>query len=459
MAKLTFEDLAHDIARAQDDALADGAAVAEARARLLGSSAVGGAGAAKSATPPVDMLAARRRAARRRAGVVLAVAAALAACWLVMVRRPASLTLAVGPSQQASANIGAWLAAPASAELPLAFSDGTRLVLAPGGRARIARVDADGADLVLERGRGHANVVHRDTSRWTVIAGPFEVHVTGTEFNVGWDPATEELDVTLERGGVTITGCAVDRRVVVGESIRAICKDAHAEVRTVASVVSTTPVVIGETDAAPPSEPSTTTALPPPSVPLRAAASEGIPPGSDRDASAAAIATTASVAAPAWRELAMAGKYKEATDLALAADFARECENATPEDLLLLADAARFAGHMDRANEALVALRRRFPSDARASVAAFQLGRLAFDQAHAYAKATEWFETYLREAPAGPLAREASGRLIEAKARAGDAAGARRAAQRYLDVYPTGPHADIAHALVAGSAADASPRP
>jgi len=38
--------------------------------------------------------------------------------------------------------------------------------------------------------------------------------------------------------------------------------------------------------------------------------------------------------------------------------------------------------------------------------------------------------------------------LIEARKRAGDESGARRAAESYLVRYPAGPHADLARSLV-----------
>jgi hypothetical protein len=62
-------------------------------------------------------------------------------------------------------------------------------------------------------------------------------------------------------------------------------------------------------------------------------------------------------------------------------------------------------------------------------------------------EAKRWFGESLAEAPSGTLAREASGRLIEACQRAGDAAGAKDAAREYLRVYPTGPHARLAESV------------
>ena len=72
---------------------------------------------------------------------------------------------------------------------------------------------------------------------------------------------------------------------------------------------------------------------------------------------------------------------------------------------------------------------------------------MAFDQRGSYATAAKWFALYLSEG-GGPYAREAAGRLIEARERSGDGAGALAAAKAYLTSYPDGPHAAHAHRLV-----------
>ena len=89
-------------------------------------------------------------------------------------------------------------------------------------------------------------------------------------------------------------------------------------------------------------------------------------------------------------------------------------------------------------------------ADADAAVtAAFHLGQLAFDGAHAYADAHRWFTAYLAERPGGALASEALGRTMEAEQRLGDLAAARETARRYLARYPAGAHANLANSLVA----------
>jgi TolA-binding protein len=154
-------------------------------------------------------------------------------------------------------------------------------------------------------------------------------------------------------------------------------------------------------------------------------------------------------ASPRWRVLARAGNYREAFAGLEASGFEAECARADADALVLLADIARHAGASRRAEHALLELRKRFPGTSDAAFAAFTLGRLEFDERRAYGRAATWFEAYLRERPGGSMAREALGRLMEARSRAGNAAGAREIAARYLREYPSGPHAELASRVVA----------
>lgn len=129
--------------------------------------------------------------------------------------------------------------------------------------------------------------------------------------------------------------------------------------------------------------------------------------------------------------------------------FATTCHTLTAEELLVLADASRYAGRFERADEALAAARRRFPGSDPAASAAFERGRIAMDVQRDLGPAADHFETYLREKPDGSLAREALGRALEARHRAGDNTRAGRLAVRYLAAYPDGPHAALARKVTA----------
>jgi TolA-binding protein len=182
--------------------------------------------------------------------------------------------------------------------------------------------------------------------------------------------------------------------------------------------------------------------------PPRSTASTPTPAPSAAEVPSSEAASSAPHPGVEWRKLAAASRYREAVDAAVAAGFDSQCAAASANDLLSLGDAARLAGDAAHADIAYRTLRRRFPSDSRASVAAFDLGKLAFDVRGSHADAARWFDTYLAEQPSGPLVREALGRSMEAHWRSADRAKARDLAAQYMQRYPGGPHEDLARRIV-----------
>jgi TolA-binding protein len=358
-------------------------------------------------------------------------------------RRP--LTFRVGPDEAASAGVpGAWIATPPDSATPIRFSDGTRLLIQPQSRVRVASVDSNGGRLVLENGEVRAAVIHRPGARWLVDSGPFEVLVTGTRFDVQWNPASEELVVKLDEGSVAVSGPVLGDRFAVkaGQTLHVRRREAQFEiVRDIGSPTLPLPPPVsggspseealdGGESAAPPSDtPPAPSAIPAPS------------------ASPAPQSASPRVPRPSWRELSAAGKFKEAIEAADREGFSRVCAEGSAADLRALADAARLSGDIARSQLALTTLRRRFPGDDQAAESAFLLGVIAFDTRGAHVEAARWFTTYLSERPRGRLAREAAGRLLEAEERSGNRAGSREAARRYLRDYPGGPHAEMAKAI------------
>ncbi|MFO0547820.1 MAG: tetratricopeptide repeat protein [Polyangiaceae bacterium] len=354
-----------------------------------------------------------RRVPGARALALLAAAAIFVVAALFFVRRsnnqpsPVALSFQIGGAQGV---VGEWLAAPSDKPLPVAFSDGSRLTLAAGSQARVAETTTSGAEVVLERGSLEAEVRHRADTSWRVDAGPFQVHVVGTRFEVSWDPTMKRLRLTLREGAVDLTGPGIDgaRRVAAGESVE---------------------LALGE----PP--PSATASNASAALPAPSASSAARPSTEDpKDDSAI----------PAFRRYANSGDNKSAWAALSEDGFGAWVARSGPADLALLADIARFTGHPAEAAQALVALRDRFPRSSQAADAAFMLGRAAFDQKGAVTEALSWFTTYLTERPNGTYAQEALGRVLECHARAGSTEAARKAATRYLELYPNGPHAEIA---------------
>jgi TolA-binding protein len=318
--------------------------------------------------------------------------------------------------------------------MPVAFSDGTWVDLEPNTRARIGLQDTQGGRIVLESGSARLNVVHRERVQWRVDAGPFSVHVTGTAFHVTWAPDSQLFEVALREGAVFVDGPVLDkgRTVRKGQTLR---------------VSVTRPMALLAEATSLPSYREWVTGLKAETAPKESGETES--DSSHETAQTSATPGRADTLDARWKELADEGHYEDALAAAEGRGFRHLCQRLGAASLLRLAEVARFAGRIDRAEQALVLLRERFPKRRESAIAAYTLGRAAFDQKGAYAEAGKWFETYLSQQPSGPLAREALGRLIEAQDRQGRHDKAKQTARRYLERYPDGPHTDIAARLIA----------
>jgi hypothetical protein len=152
--------------------------------------------------------------------------------------------------------------------------------------------------------------------------------------------------------------------------------------------------------------------------------------------------------AQTWRSLAEAGSYSRALTLAEAAGFKSLLASSGQNDLLLLANAARYARSGQRSKQAYTAIRRRFAGTHAARLSAFYLARLAGDVERQPQREASWLRTYLAESPSGELSASARARLMELLRSLGDTQGARSVASDYLSHHPKGPHADMARSLL-----------
>jgi TolA-binding protein len=155
-----------------------------------------------------------------------------------------------------------------------------------------------------------------------------------------------------------------------------------------------------------------------------------------------------------WRSLAEDGRYREAYAAARRIGFEALQRRASAGDLVLLGDSARHAGNPAEAVAAYETARQRSPGTEPAAVAAFSLGRLAFE-ASEVAAARRWLNVYLTERPAGALAEAALGRLFDL-ARGRDTAEALTIAKDYIRRHPNGPRAAEAASVLGSAKADAS---
>ncbi|MGE3674210.1 MAG: FecR domain-containing protein [Polyangiaceae bacterium] len=326
--------------------------------------------------------------------------------------------------------VGEWLQA--SSQTPLRFSEGTTVLLEPGARAQLKAMNQHGADVTLQDGRAVVSVSHQTGAHWSFAAGPFEVEVTGTRFDLEWHDSERRFLLLMQDGSVLVTGPTLGdgRTVVAGQRLEIDLN--------------------GNTKLSPEGSAALNRSVPP------AAEKEQLDAGAaSKDAAPAGSATkpgsvkSAADAGPnlTWQALARQGEYKLAVQTAERDGIDTVLNSASGGDLLLLGDSARYAGRANLARQAYLTARRRFPGTASAAMAAFSLGRFGGGDA------LSWFQRYLTEQPSGALAKEALGRILELQNSGGADAAALSTARRYLAQYPSGPHAPLARAVVNRAAA------
>jgi len=382
-------------------------------------------------------------------GVGLAAAGAAAAMVLFQ-RADSALTFAV---VNGSVSDGGYVRAQATGGTELQFSDGSSLALDPGTSTRVTDIDAHGSRLLLESGRAHVRVTHRPAAKWVVDAGPYSVHVVGTEFDVRWSGGDEVLDVQMQRGKVIVRGPLASNGITMeaGQHLVASVKDGEIFLdATPGASAANLPRARAEspepTFAADPAMPQTQM---PAVAPAAVSGAHAM-----RVRGGAARAVVAPAPAPAteanWSRLIAQGEFRAVLSDAESRGLARTLETASAADLTALADAARYVRRADVARRTYLAERERFPRSATAGEAAFFLGGIAEDDPGAAAtkSALEWYERYLAENPRGTYAAQALGRqmILVHKLRGADAA--RPIAREYMTRFPSGPYVDPAKKLL-----------
>lgn len=143
----------------------------------------------------------------------------------------------------------------------LSFSDGTRVDLQDGARARIAAVDSHGARIAIENGHAALSVAQRPAATWFVDAGPFVIHVTGTQFDVDWSSYDDTLSVDLHEGSLIVSGPPAPAGVLLRAGQRLTAHEGRLSIEAleVAVQVAETPLPLPEAgpeglEALPPSD-------------------------------------------------------------------------------------------------------------------------------------------------------------------------------------------------------------
>jgi hypothetical protein len=318
----------------------------------------------------------------------------------------------------------------------LRFSDGTEIRLGQGAHARIRAVTSRGAALAIERGELSADVVHTAVSEWQFSAGPFVVRVTGTAFQLDFQPEEDRFDLRLEHGAVTVTAPIANDPIPLraGQWLTIRARTHEVFIRDLLPP-SVDAGGLGPENAggwAPLSdEPTARGELTAPSATP--------PPASD--------VPRAMLGPRAWAKQLASGKFDAIVKDALERGLDSSLAESSSSDLSALADAARYTRRNDIARPALLTLRRRFPGSRPALDAAFLLGRLAEVEKNE-SGALGFFDTYLGEAPAGTYASEALGRKLAIVQHARGSSSARPIAADYLAKYPNGTYAPAARAIL-----------
>jgi transmembrane sensor len=293
---------------------------------------------------------------------------------------------------------------PSNETKPFALSDGSWVTLRPNSRIDVLENNEVALVTLLSSGSAGFKVNPGGPRRWTIECGLATVEVVGTRFSLLREPSRVRVDV--QHGVVLVRGERVrDRvqRLVDGQWLEVTAR------------------------------PDT----PPNAEQPRAEAAASEPLDSGRAAAPAPDAV--------WKDFAHGGDYAEAYGLLGPGGVRRVDDSASVKDLLTVADVARLSGHPEDAVPALQRLIAEHSADPNAPIAAFTLGRVELDTLGHPAQAAEAFSRAIALGVPSGLLEDAYARLVEARSRANDRAGARQTADEYRARFPDGARAkDVA---------------
>jgi len=261
--------------------------------------------------------------------------------------------------------------------------DGSHIEVDPRARLAVVRGEPRVVRLELQSGSALFEVAHVEGRSFEVLARGVDVRVVGTRFRVAMTES-ERVHIAVERGTVELVrhgSGEVLRRMVTGEDATV-----EADGRALTGVAA-------------------------------AAA-----PASVVDHAPEVVMPRAVVTSPASEPRSEAAR-----------NDARQLFDA--------ASAARRAGKNLQAANLFDALRRRYPTDPRAGLSSFELGRLRMDALGDPAGALEALSQALASTPAASFREDAQARLVYASDAMHDGPRCRSLRQAYLTRYPRGVHA------------------
>jgi hypothetical protein len=270
----------------------------------------------------------------------------------------------------------------------LAFSDGSRVTVAPGGRLRVDHATASDVAMHLEKGTARFEVTHDPARRFAVVIADVEVIDRGTRFEVArGDDVRPGVDVRVEEGEVELRGPAhhEPRRLSAGESWSSRAPEARS--------VDEPPV----------------------------ASPEAAPAGSARGTESRPNSES---------------RGKTRTEVPRGGS-----EASAARDLFETGNQAKLEGRLQEAAEAFDALRLRHRSDGHAALAALELGRIRLNHFGDPAGALAALEDAVKLGPRAPFREEAEARIVNALALLGRSAECLRAREQFLTHHPRSVHA------------------
>lgn len=314
---------------------------------------------------------------------------------------PTSAPLAVSVPAQRAAAVAVTRV---RAEQRVHLSDGSTAQTYPKSELDVLKNEPTNIGLRLVAGRARFDVVPDSKRSFTVDAGPVQVAVIGTVFEVEREGGRVRVGVT--EGKVRVHTPEGLEFVAKGDSVWFD----EAGVRESDFVFE---------------EPIEST--PRPSAREHGGSSKARRQVGRED-------SQPSAASVSWRSLCQSGDYDAAYRLL---ENGAVVDNA-PAALMDAADAARLSGH---AEASVSYLRRVLGDHARSPVAplaGFTLGRVLLERLGQPSEAAEAFALARSSAPNGSLAQDALAREVEAWSKAGKSHEAYQRAQLYVQTYPNG---------------------
>jgi hypothetical protein len=287
----------------------------------------------------------------------------------------------------------------------LVFSDGSRVMVAPGGRLRVDRATASDVAMRLEAGRARFEVKHDPARRLSVMVADFEVIDRGTRFEVTrGDDVRPGIEVRVEEGEVELRDPShrEPRRLTAGEWWSNRPAESPASVAAELLAARTPAPASESTGAASGVAKSIVNVEPEPAPPVTVRSSEA--------------------------------RAKSGGDVQAA------------RELFERGNSAKLEGRLQESADAFDMLRLRHRSDGHAALAALELGRLRLNHLNDPAGALAALQDAIKLGPRAPFREEAEARIVDAFAALGRGADCARSREQFLVRHPRSVHA----AAVAG---------